>query len=444
MNKNISGRHIHFLLISAAVLLGVMLLSPLAHAATLTFSQSSVNLGSGQNTSVTISGGSGSYYVSGNTNPNGVTIGISGTNMTLTANNGAANASITICDAVETTSCGTITTTANTSSNTSGSGITFTPGSLSMTVGSSQSVTISGNGPYFISAGANPSIASITLGTSTLTVTSAGDGTTSVTICQQSGGNCGTFSATIAGGASSNVYFSPNNPSVAVGQNLNVTISGSSGSYTLSNNSNPNQLNAGISGKTLTLTGREIGSAILNICSTTNICNFLTVTIAPGTTTTTPPATTATPTYTTPITTTVAPTNISSGFAVLLLNQIQSMEGQLTQFQNQLTQLKVALQALVSGKTGSTGTTTSGNFGSVVSSVTPGKYFFTIPLVLGDSGNEVTELQKRLISLGFLPAGSASGYFGSLTQQAVMKYQIARGLTPLGNVGPGTRAELNK
>ncbi|MGC9610692.1 MAG: peptidoglycan-binding domain-containing protein [Minisyncoccia bacterium] len=74
---------------------------------------------------------------------------------------------------------------------------------------------------------------------------------------------------------------------------------------------------------------------------------------------------------------------------------------------------------------------------------TNSSYQFLNPLKLGSSGTDVTELQKKLKSEGVY-SGAITGYFGSLTETAVKKYQKTNGLTQLGSVGPGTRALLNK
>lgn len=74
--------------------------------------------------------------------------------------------------------------------------------------------------------------------------------------------------------------------------------------------------------------------------------------------------------------------------------------------------------------------------------VTTSSFVFTLPLKLGSSGNEVTQLQKVLIAGGFM-VGDASGYYGAVTQAAVSKYQSAHSLEATGTVGPGTRAALN-
>ncbi|MFA6515164.1 MAG: peptidoglycan-binding protein [Candidatus Paceibacterota bacterium] len=70
-------------------------------------------------------------------------------------------------------------------------------------------------------------------------------------------------------------------------------------------------------------------------------------------------------------------------------------------------------------------------------------YHFTKDLKLGSRGNEVKELQKILISSNYL-SGIPDGIYGNLTKQAVIKYQIAHNINPLGIVGHMTRGELNK
>lgn len=80
------------------------------------------------------------------------------------------------------------------------------------------------------------------------------------------------------------------------------------------------------------------------------------------------------------------------------------------------------------------------------------QYKFTRTLHKGDYGDEVVELQKRLKEEGFFHYHTATGYFGTITEQAVKDYQCAKGIicsgnrfiTGWGQVGPKTREELNK
>lgn len=75
--------------------------------------------------------------------------------------------------------------------------------------------------------------------------------------------------------------------------------------------------------------------------------------------------------------------------------------------------------------------------------VTVSKFKFTKSLDLESKGTEVTELQKFLKTKGFY-TGPITGYFGPLTKTAVKKFQKAYSISQLGNIGPATRAELNK
>ncbi len=76
----------------------------------------------------------------------------------------------------------------------------------------------------------------------------------------------------------------------------------------------------------------------------------------------------------------------------------------------------------------------------------------TSSLDFGDRGSEVTELQTYLATKASIyPSGLVTGYFGSLTQAGVKKFQTTQGIvstgTPVttgyGRVGPLTQAAIN-
>jgi hypothetical protein len=67
---------------------------------------------------------------------------------------------------------------------------------------------------------------------------------------------------------------------------------------------------------------------------------------------------------------------------------------------------------------------------------------FTEQLSLGATSTQVTELQQLLTSEGDYIA-PVTGYFGSLTKAAVIKFQAAHKIPQLGIVGPDTRTALN-
>jgi peptidoglycan hydrolase-like protein with peptidoglycan-binding domain len=61
---------------------------------------------------------------------------------------------------------------------------------------------------------------------------------------------------------------------------------------------------------------------------------------------------------------------------------------------------------------------------------------------LGDRGPDVTILQERLQELGYFK-GEISGYYGTMTDESVKKFQQAKGLKPDGIVGANTQAALD-
>ncbi len=66
-------------------------------------------------------------------------------------------------------------------------------------------------------------------------------------------------------------------------------------------------------------------------------------------------------------------------------------------------------------------------------------------LSLGSTGTDVTTLQTYLSSDSTLyPEGLVTGYYGTLTQAAVTRFQARYGISQTGTVGPITRAKLNE
>jgi peptidoglycan hydrolase-like protein with peptidoglycan-binding domain len=96
---------------------------------------------------------------------------------------------------------------------------------------------------------------------------------------------------------------------------------------------------------------------------------------------------------------------------------------------------RAALNASFSGSQTQTATSTPASSGD--------GYVFNNFIGLGQNGTDVLELQKRLTALGFF-TGQATGYFGSVTEEAVKQFQTAHGIRAAGYVGPGTRAALNQ
>ena len=68
----------------------------------------------------------------------------------------------------------------------------------------------------------------------------------------------------------------------------------------------------------------------------------------------------------------------------------------------------------------------------------------TVYVGLGDRGTSVTNLQTFLAeNSAIYPEGLVTGYFGSLTEQAVIRFQKQYGIDPVGRVGPLTLGKIN-
>ena len=63
----------------------------------------------------------------------------------------------------------------------------------------------------------------------------------------------------------------------------------------------------------------------------------------------------------------------------------------------------------------------------------------------GARNDDVVRLQELLATdSSIYPDGTVSGFYGSLTEQAVRKFQAKYGLPQVGRVGPATRAKLEE
>ncbi|MEZ0209288.1 MAG: immunoglobulin-like domain-containing protein [Candidatus Paceibacterota bacterium] len=71
-------------------------------------------------------------------------------------------------------------------------------------------------------------------------------------------------------------------------------------------------------------------------------------------------------------------------------------------------------------------------------------YNFKRNMRMGSTGDDVQELQKFLASQGYLVIKNPTKYFGSMTWNALKKWQKAKGLPSTGYFGPMSRAEILK
>jgi hypothetical protein len=390
----------------------------------ISFSQNNLSLSISGNQTVTVSGGNGAYAVSGNTNTSVASTNLSGNSLTISGL-AAGGATITVCDT--TNACGTLFVTINASG--SGSGLSFSQSNLSMTVGGTQTITITGgNGTYIISNNSNSGVVSPGISNNGgVTVYATGAGSATIKICDTLN-ICGTFSATVTAPALNQaVTFSVTNPTLTVGQSLNVGLSGGATSYVVFSNANANVVQASITnGVTLSLYGASAGTDSITICATAGGCSPLSVTV---TGTSSAPTPTPTPIFTPTPMPIAQPGVITNG---AFLAQIQALQAAVTQVLNQIQSIQTQLNQLAAQV----------NSGSVSASSVGASAGFTELLSVGSQDAQVTALQQKLASLEFY-SGPITGFYGSLTEQAVMKYQTAHGITATGYVGPSTRTALN-
>ncbi|MDB4939838.1 MAG: hypothetical protein JWO40_263 [Candidatus Doudnabacteria bacterium] len=168
----------------------------------------------------------------------------------------------------------------------------FTLGQNNVSVNAGQTVSVSivngynnnysYNNTYYVSSNSNNSVATITVSGNSLNVYGISAGTTTASICQNSGAvGCVSLFVTVSGNNyynnNSQITFSSTNPTVGIGQTTAVTLFSNSynnsynnGSYYISSNSNSNAVSAYISGSTLNLTGVTTGTSSITVCQNSN------------------------------------------------------------------------------------------------------------------------------------------------------------------------------
>ncbi len=114
---------------------------------------------------------------------------------------------------------------------------------------------------------------------------------------------------------------------------------------------------------------------------------------------------------------------------------IAAMQSAVNSLMLQLAAITSAMPAVATSTATTTPATTS-------APVAPPRFVFKKDLKLGSRGAEVKELQLILIARKLL-FGEPTGYFGILTQTALVTFQEELGLPGVGTVGPKTRAVLN-
>lgn len=245
----------------------------------LALSQTGLAMSVGQSATLTITNNSGgSVYLSNNSNPPVANVSISGGQATVSAVSYGSTV-VTFCSTASSSSCASAYVTVQ---NGGSQPLTFNVNNVTIAPNQSVPVTVSGgNGSYTILNNSNSSVIQTNISGATVTLsTSASSGSSAITVCSSDMLSCGIINASAGSSSTVPVSFSQTNPTISLGQSLNISLSGgNSASYYLSSNSNSAAVQASISGSVLTIVGNTNGSSTLSVCSSSGSCGFLTVTV---------------------------------------------------------------------------------------------------------------------------------------------------------------------
>lgn len=352
------------------------------------------------------------------------------------------------------------------------SNLSFSQTNVNLTIGQSASVAVNGTTSLMISSNPTPSVASASINNGQVFITGLSYGTDNIIACINDSNNlCGTIFVSVQNGTSS-VYLSQNNVSLGLNQTQIVTVSGT-GPFSISSNSAPSSIPAGLSGNTVTLYGGAVGASTIVVCQTGGGCATLyaSVTGSVSTADNQDPAISSfsvstnnpkgrfsqtgdfltfnfttsepvvNPTLTIngqklfatgsgigPYVATYTVTGNESRPLTVLISAVD-LANNATSFAASLAQSILTPTAIASVSVPKV---------EVLSSKTAFKSFLSV----GSSGREVEKLQELLKSEGFYK-GSITSYYGSLTEKAVKLFQKAHGIKQAGYVGPSTREALN-
>ena len=210
---------------------------------TITFSPSTVNLSTGQTTTVYVynSNSYNNFYISNNSSSGIVSATLSGTAITLYGQN-SGSSTITVCQN-STSQCGSLYVTVNGNNGYYGNGsVSLSQSSVSLNSGQTSYITVSGNQPFQITTNSNSAVASVSVSGNSVIVYGSSYGSTTATICSgynsyNNYGNtsgCATLYVTVNGNGYNNNNNYNNNGSIYLSStNLPVANAGQYYNYQL-------------------------------------------------------------------------------------------------------------------------------------------------------------------------------------------------------------------
>jgi len=324
--------------------------------------------------------------------------------------------------------------------------ISFSDSNPTIIPGQSSRITITGSlGTYYIASNNNQSAVQATLSGNILTMYGIKEGSAAIVICATTN-VCSTEIVTVRANTvpSGAPTVSQNTVTVGVGQTTQVLASSGIAPYSVFYDGT-NIVQAVANGSIISLQGITLGTSSVSVCSKTGGCTPVQVTV----TSTSPPTTASNIMFTIPV---------SVGQSIII-----PLSGGTGSYYIP-TPMSTPARALLSGTyLYITGVTTGKSSISVCSSssacsslsfsvsetttqiTTPNvsnTYEFKSFLTSGMNTNEVLKLQELLVEKGYLHA-IPNGNYGPATTASVKAFQRDRNISPVGYVGPSTRAALN-
>ncbi|MCX6795623.1 MAG: peptidoglycan-binding domain-containing protein [Candidatus Falkowbacteria bacterium] len=251
---------------------------PYSSAGTLALDKTSIVLPVGQSTVINAqNNGSSLIYLASNSNPIVATVNLTGNQITVIANNYGSTV-INVCSQANTTSCASAYINVQ---NASSKPLAFSQGNVGLGNGQTLMLNIyGGTGTYLLTNNSNSnSIAASINGSNVNLTANSSSGSSAISICSSDLTACGIINATIGTATAPSLSFSQPSPTMSLGQNLVLPITGSTGSYSIFSNSSSNIVNASISGSSLNLNALASGGSTIVVCSSAGTCGSLTATV---------------------------------------------------------------------------------------------------------------------------------------------------------------------
>jgi len=256
----------------------------LAAASVLSLSQTSVILPLGQSKTLTAyNNGTNFIYLASNSNPPVVNANIDGNSIAIKALNFGSTV-VNVCAGTGTPSCASVYVTVQ---NTGGTALAFSQNNPTVAPGQNVAITITGGtGIYTLLNNANSSVIQASLSSNVVTLSTTNtSGSSAITICSSDMSACGIINAVVGNVSSSGLTFSITNPTMTIGQNLSIAISGGAGgNYSVFSNTNTTAVTANLSDNNLVLVANAGGTATVTVCSSMGNCAPEVVTVSYNTT----------------------------------------------------------------------------------------------------------------------------------------------------------------